>query len=397
MVGALAHIRFVPLGGLRFPLLLVFFAAIPGLLLLFTFQDGMIWQGDSRAYISASDDLLAGQLPEKFDGWPIGYPVLLALTALVSGSSVSAAAISAVVGGGLLVLATYSLIKEVSGKRVLALFASAFIAVSPGLLETGWIPQSDLWFAVSCTASLIPLAKALNTDRNMARWLLLGALLTTTATLFRYSGVALLPAVAAASLLAPAGAASLRLLRTVSVTLLAGLGYGLNVLWHISIGLGWSGIDRGGVVDRSAADVIPEVLIGLGRLVVPARFNSLVLVAGLLFVAVVASALIVALRSSSRAVVPASIFIVGFWASFGIAMLDWLPQTQAARYALAAQPALLACLMFLIRNSTSPTEVSRGRWLLWRVLILGAVLLQLGRTAVLLSNRPEASWLPPTL
>lgn len=369
---------------------LLILCLIPGVLLILVFRGGVVWQGDAVAYLSAAQQLESGQLPTNFKWWPIAYPVALALASSVAGGSLNGAMLLAVVGSGLLIFATFTLVHILTKSNLLALGASGFMALSPGLLETAWTPQSDLLFAVLCTGTLVFLTKALMHDRNTTVWLAVGALFAALATMTRYSGIALIPSVAITALLLPATHTLTRGLRVVAASFIATTGYLLNGVWHRSIGLAWGGVDRSDVIDRSITEVASAALIGIGRLVVPPRFELAALTMGIAIAVVVLTSSLLALKSKSPGVVPSGVFVFVFWTTFAVAMLEWLPQTQDARYALAVQPALLATLAFFVAPLIRKARSRRAFWI--AVSTAGLLLfIQLIRLVNLLITRPETS------
>lgn len=324
---------------------------IPAVLMFPVVRSGPVWQGDFTSYLLAARDLSQGIDPSWYQYWPIGYPLVLAAFEVVGLSMVWGGAFVNLVAAPLLVVCTWLLIKVTVGSNWFALGGAAVLATYPGLIETAWVVQSDLLFAVLTTSALAILVAATKGKGYSVRSWLMISLLTSAASLMRWPGIALFPSIAISGMAVFSGQGRTRTLTLTSCLLLAsspGAVYSAWRSWRLSGS--FAGPSRGDGAG-SLTEVVIDNVTWIGSLLVPVRFHLVALIAGFVLAGAVVAAALVAQRLNDWGLLATALFSLIYWLGFTWSVYSEGPFSAEARFALPTLPPIIACLGYLARHS----------------------------------------------
>ena len=203
---------------------------------LLLFQEDR-WWGDAYQYLMHAENLLSGTpyaetgyilSPHKFTApaaYPIGYPILLALTLPLIGTT--PAAIAALSSAFLLGTAwvTATLARGWLPDAHAAILA-VLIGLQPSLILIGWSPRSEPLFMFLVMLCLLAAERASYGSSHSVRWAVLAGITAAAAVATRSLGILLFPA-----LLLP----GLVRTRSISRETWISLGVGLALLGAISL------------------------------------------------------------------------------------------------------------------------------------------------------------------
>lgn len=159
-------------------------------LVLFTTPNGPGISPDSEHYLLTGRLIAAGHgLPEGWasTAWPPGFPMLLALGELVGVSGETVSRLICAASAGLVVWLVWRSLERTCTPAV-AFVATAFVAVSPSLLDVSTMVWSEAPF-IAVTLGFLTLLDGPYTERRIAAM----AGLVWAAFLLRYAGLTLIP------------------------------------------------------------------------------------------------------------------------------------------------------------------------------------------------------------
>ena len=322
-------------------LLLAGLAFIPALAIVVSARVGAGMQGDSFGYVAASESVIevarsALGLRVFLDAapgyvhWPLGYPLWLSVHA-VANVPVGAWALGMnAILSGLLVLLTFLLARVAGLAEGWRLVPPALVALSPAMVEIGWRVQSEALFTVLFTATVILLAGAIR-QRSISWSSVAGvSALASGAYLVRYMGAFLIPIVGLAALwLALKSLKQDRWIR--SAVLIAGsfVGVLLQGIRNLHQGAEFLGSDR--YVQRfTVVEVLDQSFPWVGSYVFPLRVSQISLVVTLGVLAVLAAAVVVAIRQRNSIIPFLFVVWIFFWGALLVSIyfqdtspVDW--------------------------------------------------------------------------
>jgi 4-amino-4-deoxy-L-arabinose transferase-like glycosyltransferase len=152
---------------------------------------------DSVTYLSAARNLAAGRGYTDFTGqalttFPPGFPALVALGHVLGASLATAARIVNAASFGAIVVLAWFLVRRHVASPVVALGATALVAISPALINVSSNAWSEPLFCALVLAFLLALEDATVPGGRQARSIAITGVLAGLAVLVRYAGLSLL-------------------------------------------------------------------------------------------------------------------------------------------------------------------------------------------------------------
>lgn len=184
----------IRLNWLDFLLLLLVFAISLGVRFAFARGFDGLYGQDAYAYYNYAREFRQAvdehRSPEPFF-WPLGYPVLLALSFALFGTVPLTAQALTLLLGALLSPLVYILARQLETQPITALIAALLIAFCGQAVQSSIVVMSDIPALFWATLSTVLLLHYLHTNRR--RWLILSALLLALASITRWLYLALIP------------------------------------------------------------------------------------------------------------------------------------------------------------------------------------------------------------
>lgn len=182
-------------------LLLLAFAVSIGVRLALTHGFDGLYGQDAYAYYNFAGDLRQAlsehRAPEPFF-WPLGYPVLLALSFALFGTAPLTAQSVTLLLGALTAPLTYILARQLSAGKATALVAALLVALCGQAVQSSIVVMSDTPALFWATLSAVLLLRYLRNHQR--RWLFFSAFLLALACVTRWLYLALIPVWGAALL-----------------------------------------------------------------------------------------------------------------------------------------------------------------------------------------------------
>jgi hypothetical protein len=250
-------------------------ATIPAVWVLASTRSGPGISPDSVGYLSAARSFSEFGTLKTFSGmpistWPPGLPILLGLFQRVGVGGEAAAVGLDAICAFLTVLLTYVLAAEACRSRALGLVAAGVVGCSASTVGVYSMLWSEPPFVALVLVALVGLSRGIRHRGTSVLQLVTIGAAVSLATSMRYVGVALIPLVGLAVLLAerergPVGGA----VRAISATALSAVGLVLVAMRNLMLGNGALG-DRTGLtsVERPAS-VLADTIRTLGHYVIP--------------------------------------------------------------------------------------------------------------------------------
>jgi hypothetical protein len=179
---------------LDFTLLLLVFAVSLGVRVAFARGFDGLYGQDAYAYYNFAGELgqaIAEHRPPEPFFWPLGDPVLLALSFAVFGTAPLTAQALTILLGALLAPLIYILARQLETQSFVALVASLLAAFCGQAIQSSIVVMSDIPALFWTTFSAVLLLHYLHTCRR--RWLVLSALMLALACITRWLYLVLIP------------------------------------------------------------------------------------------------------------------------------------------------------------------------------------------------------------
>ena len=263
---------------------------------------------DSVSYLAAARNLANGRGLLDFDGsvfahWPPGFPVVLAAFELVGISGDGASRLVNAVALAAVVVLSYVLLRRHVSSPGLVLFGTAVVAVFPALLRTADMVWSEPMFSVLVLGFVLVLERAC--ERRRLSLYALAGLLACCSHARSLPGFRADPCRDHVDLRGSAELGWSRKLRTAAWFCVWGLiGPALWAVRNVAQSEPPLGQQPSG--GRTVLEAAGDLLVGIGRLAVPQGApTAATLMVGLVVVAMLAVAFVIALRDpAARALMP---------------------------------------------------------------------------------------------